>query len=221
MLTPAAAFGSQTKVVHSSSAAPNVDFQAWLIDVDGTLYRSLPLRILMATELAVSGWTAVRILRRFRIEHEHLRREEMAATESPFHLQIQRTARSLGVEDSRVERVVERWMQGRPLKWLPWCRRANLLESIAAFRAAGGRVAAVSDYPATAKLRAMQITELFDVVVASGDVNSPKRLKPWPDGYLLAAEELGISPEMCLVIGDRDATDGEAARRAGMSFRLV
>jgi beta-phosphoglucomutase-like phosphatase (HAD superfamily) len=38
---------------------------------------------------------------------------------------------------------------------------------------------------------------------------------------LQAASELGISPEECLVLGDRQDADGEAARRAGMAFRLI
>jgi HAD superfamily hydrolase (TIGR01549 family) len=62
---------------------------------------------------------------------------------------------------------------------------------------------------------------LFDVVIASGEPSGPPRLKPAPDGYLLAAERLGVVPAGCLVIGDRDDTDGEAARRAGMAFRRV
>ena len=55
----------------------------------------------------------------------------------------------------------------------------------------------------------------------SGEAEGPGRLKPWPDGYLLAAERLGIHPGECLVVGDRADADGEAARRGGMAFRRV
>jgi beta-phosphoglucomutase-like phosphatase (HAD superfamily) len=38
---------------------------------------------------------------------------------------------------------------------------------------------------------------------------------------LLAAERLEVEPAACLVIGDRDDADGEAARAAGMAFRHI
>ncbi len=79
----------------------------------------------------------------------------------------------------------------------------------------------MSDYPARRKLEASGVAELFEQVVANGEQGGPGRLKPWPDGYLLAAEQLGVAPGECLVIGDRADADGEAARRAGMAFRRI
>ncbi len=90
-----------------------------------------------------------------------------------------------------------------------------------AFKAKGGRTALVSDYPAQRKLDALGCRELFDVIVANGEKNGPRRLKPDPEGYLLAAKLLEVAPAVCLVIGDRDDADGAAARAAGMGFRLV
>jgi HAD superfamily hydrolase (TIGR01549 family) len=112
-------------------------------------------------------------------------------------------------------------MERRPGKWLRLFSRRRLLAEIAAFRAAGGKTALVSDYPATAKLAGLGVTGLFDVVVASGEEGGPEALKPDPAGYLLAAQRLEIAPGRCLVIGDREDADGEAARRAAMAFRLV
>ncbi|HEV8245640.1 MAG TPA: HAD family hydrolase, partial [Polyangiaceae bacterium] len=79
----------------------------------------------------------------------------------------------------------------------------------------------VSDYPAQRKLAALGTPELFDVVVASGEPGGPRRLKPHPEGFLRAAEALGVAPARCLVIGDREDADGLAARAAGMGFRLM
>ncbi|HMJ15422.1 MAG TPA: HAD-IA family hydrolase, partial [Polyangiaceae bacterium] len=62
---------------------------------------------------------------------------------------------------------------------------------------------------------------LFDTVVASGEPDGPRRLKPHPDGYLAAAQRLGVPAERCLVIGDRQDADGAAATAAGMQFRWV
>jgi HAD superfamily hydrolase (TIGR01549 family) len=125
------------------------------------------------------------------------------------------------VDPAALERVVREWMLLRPGKWLRAARRRDLLAELARFRADGGRTALVSDYPAREKLAALAVDDLFDVVVAAGDRGGPARLKPAPDGLLAAAAQLGVPQEKCLVIGDRDEVDGEAARRAGMAFRLA
>jgi len=195
--------------------------RAWLVDLDGTLYTARWVKLAMAAELALGGWSAVGTLRRFRKEHELLRDELDRDVESPFALQVERTALALGVERVVVERHVTEWMIERPQKWIRRFARRELLGEIASFRAGGGKTALVSDYPASGKLLALEATGLFDVVVASGEQGGPKRLKPHPDGYLEAARRLGVEPGDCLVIGDREDADGAAARAAGMGFRRV
>lgn len=136
-------------------------------------------------------------------------------------MQIQETARTLGMTPEAVRSAIECWMITRPSRHLPRLRRTALLDQIREFRQRGGRTALVSDYPTQAKLTALDAADLFDTVVASGEPNGPRRLKPDPEGYRLAADRLGVPPERCLVIGDRDDIDGAAARRAGMDFRLI
>jgi HAD superfamily hydrolase (TIGR01549 family) len=194
---------------------------AWLVDLDGTLYAPTPLKVAMAAELTVFGIPSLRVLRCFRRHHELLREEGQAHDPSPFHEQIGRTARQLNVAPEEVERIVREWMIERPCKWLKRFRRSGLLDEITAFRAEGGRTAIVSDYPAEVKLAALGAASLFDRVVASGDSGGPRHLKPSPEGYLMAASALEVEPRRCLVIGDRADADGAAASSAGMEFRLV
>lgn len=174
----------------------------------------------MMAELSFGGWTAFATLRRFRSEHERLRHDQREASD-PYRLQLERTAVALGSDPERVERLVREWMLERPGKWLRRFRRRALLDELASFRHAGGRLALVSDYPARAKLSALGCAQLFDAIVANGEDGGARWLKPHPDGYLSAAEQLGVAPEDCLVLGDRADADGEAARRAGMAFRHV
>jgi HAD superfamily hydrolase (TIGR01549 family) len=195
-------------------------YDAWLIDLDGTLYEARWVKLAMAAELAVGGWSAIRTLRSFRGMHERLR--ELAEDhESPYHAQIQRTASDLGITSAEVERRVEEWMFRRPGKWIRMFRRHALVSEITIFRGEGGRTALVSDYPARTKLAALGVPELFDAIVASGEPEGPRRLKPHPEGYLAAARRLAVSPERCLVLGDREDADGAAALAAGMAFRLI
>jgi len=195
------------------------DFDAWLFDLDGTLYRARWVKLMMAAELALAGWSAVRPLRRFRLEHEIIR--EHGAGSDPFRQQLARMAEAVAIEQDALEALVRQWMIERPGRWIARFKRQELFDEIRAFRAGGGKTAVVSDYPARSKLRALGASSLFDVVVASGEPGGPRRLKPDPEGYQRAADSLGVRPERCLVIGDRDDADGAAARSAGMQFRLV
>ncbi|HEU4579936.1 MAG TPA: HAD family hydrolase [Polyangiaceae bacterium] len=198
-----------------------LEHDAWLVDLDGTLYAGRPVKLALAAELALQGLSAVGTLRRFRSEHEHLRRTQAEPTASPYRLQLERTAEALGLEAVVVEAHVREWMIERPGKWLRRFRRRALLAELEAFRSRGGRLALVSDYPARRKLEALGCSGLFELVVASGEDGGPRWLKPHPDGLLRACEQLRVSPERCLVLGDRHDADGEAARRAGMAFRRV
>jgi len=61
-------------------------------------------------------------------------------------------------------------------------------------------------------LNRLNLTDLFDAVV---DGNKVSKAKPDPEVFLLAAQQLGLVPEQCVVFEDASAGI-EAARRAGM-----
>jgi HAD superfamily hydrolase (TIGR01509 family) len=199
--------------------------EAYLVDLDGTLYRQRWVQVGMGLELLTSGLHRAGWLRKFRHTHERMRQEmaeEGAEFEpSPYAEQLRRTYESLGAPPDDLERVVRRWMIERPGKWLKLAKNHDLVAEIVAFRAQGGKTALVSDYPARSKLAALGCDQHFDLVVANGEFPGLKRLKPAPDGFLAAAGALGVRPDRCLVIGDRTDADGLAAARAGMEFRLV
>ena len=193
---------------------------AWLVDLDGTLYFPMPVKAARAAELLATGRSAIGALRQFRHHHEKLREHPVEAPDQ-YRIQLERTAESLGLATESLSELVTEWMHDRPGRWIRLFRRRSLLDEIAEHRAAGGKTALVSDYPARRKLAALGAESLFDVVIASGEPEGPRWLKPHPEGYLLAARALGVEPPRCLVIGDRDDADGSAARSAGMAFRLV
>ncbi len=205
----------------TSDTLETLETRAWLVDLDGTLYHHPPVKRRMAVSLLLRNPGAVQLLRRFRKEHEGLRDRPPPEGTSPYDEQITRTSTATGATPERVREIVEDWMLERPGRIIRNYRRDSLIEEIAAFRASGGKTALVSDYPASKKLAALAIADLFDVVVANGEAGGPLRLKPDPAGYLLAAQRLGIAAARCLVIGDREDADGAAAEAAGMQFRLV
>jgi FMN phosphatase YigB (HAD superfamily) len=205
-------------------ANASTQYRAWLVDLDGTLYRHKPVQLAMVVELLLFGWGAIKTLRTFRHAHEELRGtspEPGALALSPFQRQLNHAATKLGRPAQDVERTVREWMFRRPLKWVARSKRSELLAQLAKFREGGGKTALVTDYPATDKLQALGAAGLFDLVVSNGEPGGPSKLKPDPEGYLSAAERLGVGPEACLVIGDRDDADGAAARAAGMAVHII
>ncbi len=167
--------------------------QAWLVDLDGTLYRAALVKLAMGCELLLHGRSVIGPLRHFRREHEILRRGLAQEVASPFEIQLERAAARCGLRAEELAGIVGEWMLRRLARWIRFSARRDLLGA----------------------------ENLFDIVVANGEPGGPSRLKPWPDGYLVAAERLGVAPEDCLVIGDRRDADGEAALAAGMTFFLA
>ena len=91
----------------------------------------------------------------------------------------------------------------------------GVLAFTAAARAAGLRLAVASAadrMKVEGNLREIGVpATTFDAVITGSDV---ARKKPHPDGFLLAAQRLGIDPARCLVV--EDAINGvQAARAAG------
>src|SRR5262245_16322028 len=121
-------------------------YDAWLIDLDGTLYHQTPVRWLMAAELLLLAPHRIRMVQRFRYEQEHLRGEPPVAnfTQSPYEVQLERTAAALQCSRESLDAVIHEWMVRRPGKWLRLFRRQGLVREIVAFRAAGGKTAIVS-----------------------------------------------------------------------------
>jgi beta-phosphoglucomutase len=70
---------------------------------------------------------------------------------------------------------------------------------------------------AGAILRSIGLGDAFDVVVDGNDIG---RSKPDPEVFRLAAERLGVAPELCLVVEDADA-GVDAGLAAGMPVLAV
>jgi beta-phosphoglucomutase family hydrolase len=91
----------------------------------------------------------------------------------------------------------------------------GVLELLERLRDRSKKMAIVSSAPrqnVEMVLESLKARPFFDVIIAEEDAPHGK---PDPQGYLLAAERLGVEPERCVVI--EDAPGGvEAAKRAGM-----
>jgi HAD superfamily hydrolase (TIGR01549 family) len=192
--------------------------QAFIFDIDGTLYSQTKLRLLMILEMSkVLLWAPpkaadLKIVWNFRKIRE---KNRDLATWNLEEEQYEWAAKVSGVSASRVRRVVQEWMYVRPLPYLARCRYRGVRELFTLLRDQGIRVGIFSDFPAHAKLEALGLEA--DVVVTATR-QEVSRLKPHPKGLLLTATELNTPIKACLFIGDQDDKDGECARRAGMPY---
>lgn len=119
------------------------------------------------------------------------------------------TADDLRAMAERKEELFRKAARGR-LAPLPGAR-----ELIAFLADAGVRIAIVTSTPRANLemiLESLDLSEAFDALVAEEDA---ARGKPDPEGFVVAADRLGVAPAGCTVIEDAPAGI-EAARRAGM-----
>jgi len=97
----------------------------------------------------------------------------------------------------------------------PWVEK-KVLES----RANGQEVVVFSDYGCVReKLKAIGFNldwadYLFEAPALGG-------LKPCKESFEKICQEMGMQPSECLMVGDREDTDGDGARSVGMAFQRV
>jgi HAD superfamily hydrolase (TIGR01509 family) len=134
--------------------------------------------------------------------------------------QIRLACERTNVERSFVVECVTRWMEQEPLSLLPACAWPGLRELLQACKARGLRLGVLSDYPAEAKLEALGLRDLFDVVLCAQapDIGV---FKPHPRGIEVALQRLEAAPAETLYVGDRVDADAAAAAAAGVPCAIL
>jgi HAD superfamily hydrolase (TIGR01549 family) len=190
-----------------------------VFDLDGTLYEQRVIRALMLRDLLVyvlckpAHWRVPLLLAHFRRLRERLADQRALLSVNQF----EPVARAWKLPRDAVAGLVEEWMQRRPLAYLSRARRRGVCELFADLQTRGIRIGVLSDYPIGDKLAALGLRA--DAVCSSVE-QEVDRLKPDPAGLKLVIARLGIKPEQCMVIGDRESRDGVSARMVGAAFRL-
>jgi HAD superfamily hydrolase (TIGR01549 family) len=199
--------------------------RAVLFDLDGTLYRQKPMRVLMALELAtlavrhpLQAPVSWRVLSEFRKAQEALRGRE--TSRGGAFEQLELTARRTGLSVDRVEAIVIEWMIERPLKYMVRCRAEGLVPLLDFLSERGIKVGVLSDYPPELKLQALGVAGRFSVVLCATDPEIGK-FKPHPSGFLVASARWQVDPSEVLVVGDRPDADAAGAAAAGMPCAII
>ena len=192
-----------------------------IFDVDGTLYRQSEMRRALQRRFfraylkrplqALSTFRAVQTYRRAHEALRHLPPDWSDIAEA----QLQLACHWARVSPEFMRSCVARWMEQEPLDFIAAFARDGLRELLLRAKELGLRLGVFSDYPAERKLAAMQIDQLFDVVVAAQHPGV-QRFKPDPRGLQVALQQLGVHAEESIYIGDEAEVDGAAALHAGM-----
>ena len=181
---------------------PQGDFRAYLFDCDGTIADSMPLHYI-AWKQALAEWNCYFDEKLF---------YEWGGWPVVKIISTLNQERGLAMP---VETVALR-KEGLYFELLPQLKAVpEVLEHIAAKH---GQIpfAVVSGSAldsVTASLTTLHLLDSFNTLVCAGDY---KKSKPDPEGFLLAASRLGVSPESCLVFEDTDMGI-QAATSAGMA----
>lgn len=200
---------------------PFSQIQAVIFDLDGTLYPLKEMRRRMRQALIrhyfwrVWRWREVQWIQAFRVFREQLAEmphQEVATTT------FDRIAKYTRADSQQVEAVIYRWMLEKPLTHLRELQYPEVVPLFALLGQKGKQVAIFSDFPAQQKIKTMGHT--LSHVYSAHDPEIDQ-LKPNPKGLLHIAGLLGYPPSQCLMIGDRDERDGEAARQAGMPYWIL
>ena len=192
--------------------------RAVIFDLDGTLYnkKGLPLRLVLAD-----------LPHMFMLGNERKARKELKGQwfgeeAAYYHTLYARVAElSHSSADAAREWYEQRYMPQmqrllrRHYHVEPWVE-----SMLADLRRDGIKTAVYSDYGCLReRLEALGFDCGWVDIVA--DAPSLGGLKPCRESTMRLCELLDIKPEETLMVGDRDDTDGESARRCGMKFKIV
>jgi len=196
-------------------------FSAVAFDLDGTLYpnfrlyaRLLPFMVKEHRLLRAFGKARKMLRKNFSMEESGEHSSEKKPKEDFYDIQAGILGKILGcsMEEAR-ERAEKLIYRG----WEPLFRKIRLfphvLETLDAFRKEGIKMGLLSDFPPEIKLKNLNLSGFWDVVICSEQTG---RLKPDVKPFLDLAAMMGSAPEQILYVGNSVPYDVEGSRKAGM-----
>ncbi len=189
---------------------------AWIVDLDGTLYYQRPVRLAMG--LWMGGYYLTRIWRikeLFAVMAYRKSRETQA--DYDVKRQYAGIAEKFHMKEEQVERFISEWMIRRPMRILKKYADGELIGLLRQFQTRGGTVIVYSDYPTVEKLSALQL-DCRSYCAADEGIEC---LKPSNRGLEFILQREQLDRRKVLFIGDRDSKDGECARRSQVDYLIL
>ena len=187
-----------------------------ILDLDGTLYDKKGLSRRMVLH---APWDMLKMLaeRKTRAEMKGIWQGEGFA-ESYY----QRMAQRMHCSEKKAQAWYEKRYMPLMVRMIGKYQRVNdwVIPFVEECRSRGVKIVVLSDYThAKEKLEALGLdTQVYEWVGSTSELGG---LKPAAELMQTLTERMGVAAASCLVIGDREDTDGEMARKAGADFCLV
>jgi len=195
--------------------------QLIIFDLDGTLYDQKKLRAKLYFSFIMNLLILrikpkdLKIVSEFRRQREkHKGYSSPTLHEDQYIWCVEKTRASA----AKIKNTIEKMMLQMPLKFLKNVSYPNVISFINLSKASGFKIAVYSDYPVNDKLSALGI--VADKTFCSTQENIAQ-FKPSENGLITICKSFRCSVKQALYIGDREDTDGESARIAGMPFLKV
>ncbi len=187
-----------------------------IFDLDGTLYQ---MRWFMRPLLACKLITHLLRLPRFLKARGHFAGVQMGSRENLLNSIALAVSKKEKCSPEEIYNWIVNSFYPAFISIMPFLKnsRPGIEEILISLRKNGLKLGVLSDYDHVSKrLEHLQISpSLFDITTSS-EISGA--LKPCSQPFLDIANQWNICPENIMVIGDRDDTDGQAARDAGMQF---
>lgn len=194
------------------------DIKAIIFDLDGTLYnfKWLPFRLV---------WSLPTDFLRIKADRE-VRKSLKGCDYSIPEAYLAEYARRMAKKTDFKAQEALNWYANRYMGTMCfllkryYSQRPQLAEVFARLQQQDIKIAVFSDYPRVRqRIRALDFSdETMSAVSGIYSAQDFGSQKPAPRPFLEIAASLGVRPNQCLVVGDRDDTDGAGARETGMGF---
>ena len=195
------------------------DIKAIIFDFDGTLYdfKGLPKNLCLSSIHNILKINAVQKARKA------LKGKEFS-TSLEYENEFFSVLKQLGKFKSSEK--AKNWYNNLYMKKMilvlskKYTKRDGILQMVKSLKSKDIKLVIYSDYGMLKeRLEAVNFTSeelsYFDHILSSEDFGC---LKPAKKGFLQVAKKIDISPENCLVVGDRIDTDGQGAFDSGMKY---
>ena len=185
--------------------------RAVIFDIDGTL--------LDTEKIYMQGWVEAGALMGYTVTHEALMKTRAVTASVAAGIFRKYCGENFPYDEVRIKRteIAEEIIANLdPTQIL----MPDTVAVLSWLRSKGIKIGAATSTAmkyTSAHLAHVGLSNAFDAVICG---NMVTRGKPYPDIFLKAAEEIGIAPEECIVVGDTPA-DVFAGHAAGMPVVLI